>query len=161
MPSLLSGALSQSSVYHLHMTRLSGLSPRALLGCDKHKTTHFLHPRALRSGRGRGGKNPSKPSLDLCLKLFSFVRGENEQMFLKVNPVNQCTVVPSLPFNFPTSYLTLKRPQPLLQEVLPDDACLCPSPTTQALDLSQPPVSLGHSVIVYFSSFHEYRSRNS
>lgn len=52
MPSFLSEALSQISVCHLHMTKLSGLPPQALLGCDKHKTTHFLHPQALQSGRG-------------------------------------------------------------------------------------------------------------
>lgn len=34
------------------MTKLSVLPPQALLGCDKHKTTHFLHPQALQSGRG-------------------------------------------------------------------------------------------------------------
>lgn len=74
MLSFLSGAHSQMSVYHLHMTKLSGLPPRALLGCDKHKTAHFLHPQALQSGRG-GWKNPSKPCRDLCLKPFFLCRG--------------------------------------------------------------------------------------
>lgn len=39
MPSFLSRALSQTSVYHLHMTKLSSLPPRALLGCDKQDNT--------------------------------------------------------------------------------------------------------------------------
>ena len=51
---------------------------------------HVSYPlRPCNQGEVGGGKNPSKPFRDLCLKLFSFVRGENNQMFLKVNPVNQ------------------------------------------------------------------------
>ena len=111
---------------------------------------HVSYPlRPCNQGEEGLEKNPSKPFRDLCLKLFSFVRGENNQMFLKVNPVNQgqcvgasrplwqlcwvwfcthswlCTPThthPPPPFDFPTSYLASNQPQPLPQEVFPDYA---------------------------------------
>lgn len=116
-----------------------------------------------------GVENPSKPCQDLCLKLFSFVRGENQQMFLKVNLINQCrSVGASRPFwqlgwvqilhphlcmhtsahtpnNLPPASL---HPTTLAittstpsPEVSPDCAHLFLSPLAQALALSLCPMS--------------------
>jgi hypothetical protein len=44
MPSLLSGALSQTSLYHLHMTRLSGLLPELHIAVMNREAAHCLLP---------------------------------------------------------------------------------------------------------------------
>lgn len=94
-PSLLSGALSQASVYYLHVTTLSALPPELCLVVINTGRACCLPAQALQSGMGMGGGHPWS-QFNLRLKLFSFVRGESKQMFIKVNFVNQslCVAAP-------------------------------------------------------------------
>lgn len=117
---------------------------------------------------GVEGRTSLEPLRDLSLKLFSFVGGENKQMFIKVNLVNQsvcvgtpCPLRPSIRVGLLHQHLgcsgTGTHPPPpadplpasLLREVFPD---IPPPCSQQAMALFQPTMRSVCSRITCFSS---------